>query len=169
VKDVIGRFTPEQASLVVSGLIGFVTPWVVALVNNRRMTDQVRIGIAAFIAFTGAVLQTVLMGNFSLANAATAFFVIYPISQVIYKNVAVKLGVRRLEDITSRGAGADGDGGRDPALPTTSTVEAVEAAIKVAETSPEIAVAAASRHYNVDDVERIAKGAEDVDNGQFNK
>lgn len=166
--DVIGKFTPEQASLVVSGLIGFVTPWVVALVNNRGMTDHVRIAIAAFIALCGAVLQTVLMGNFSFANAATAFFVVYPISQIIYKNVAVKLGVRRLEDATSpRNTTADRDD--DPALPTTSTVEAVEAAIKVAEKAPEIAVAAASRHYNVDDVERIARNAEEVDSGQFNK
>lgn len=96
-----GNFSSLQAIIAVSSVVAFILPYVTALVNNRKMSDLARIAMSAFMALLAAILQVILMNKFDFANLTTAFSVIFPFSIVFYHRIALKLGVRTLENLTS--------------------------------------------------------------------
>jgi hypothetical protein len=121
----IGKFSEMEAYLVVSAIVGFILPYVTALLNHRRMSDGARIAVAAFVAFAAAVMQAILMGKKEWTDVATAFAFIYPLSQTFYRNVAMKLGARALENASSPESLRDRED--DKPLPASSVLEAARA------------------------------------------
>lgn len=122
----IGTFTDAQAQIITGVILSFITPYLTALFTRRKMSDGTKVFIAGVMAFIMAVLTMVLTKkDAELTDIAVAFGLMWPLSQTFFKTIALKLGVRRVEELTTPVA----DRPTSQPLPTTSTAEAAAAII----------------------------------------
>jgi hypothetical protein len=97
----LGTLPPEVAKAVVSAFIGFVLPWLTAVVIQKKWNKRTQTVMAAVVSFGAAFAQCAMSGQLSLADLAASFAVIWPVSQVIYAHVATNLGVWTVEEKTN--------------------------------------------------------------------
>ena len=111
----VGTLSPDVARAVVSAFIGFILPWLTAIVIQNKWNKRTQTIVAAIVAFGAAFVQCALSGQLALANLAASFAVIWPVSQAIYAHVATNLGVWTVEEKTNfdRGASTTGVGDLD--------------------------------------------------------
>lgn len=158
----LGKLEPHVANALLSAFLAYVAPWLTAFVANRKMSDKQRVALAHGIAAFLAILQTIATGGFNVADWAEAFTIILIGSQVFYRNVALKLGVRAFENATSVSNMRDEPG--DVPLPTGSTIEAIKTIDEVADNVSTVANQASGVIKTADIVTRILKGKENDDN-----
>lgn len=95
-------FERAQALLIAGGLVAAILPYVTAIITRRHWSDQVKIFIAALLALLGSVITLLLTGELQgVKSVVAAFTLIFPVSQIFFATVALKLGLRKLEAITT--------------------------------------------------------------------
>jgi len=121
----IGHFSQLQAQIVIGFVVALLLPYITAVFTHYRMNDKQKIAISAIVAFAAACGIVLLTGGWRFTDIATAFSILFPLSQTFFRNIALKLGVQVVEDATS--APDQRRSINDSPLPTTSTIESAVA------------------------------------------
>lgn len=138
----MGKFSEDQAQIVVGALLAMLTPYITALITTRKMSDHAKIAVSALVALVAAIVTMWLTGKLNnVADVATAWALIWPASQTFYRNIALKLGIRRVEELTTPASQKT----EDKPLPTASTIEAAGAMAAANIQTPEAVAEATER------------------------
>ena len=98
----IGNLSADMTMVTVSMLMSFVTPFVVAIFVNMKMSKQTRSLVTLALCLVMAVIGAKLTGRLNdVSNVMAMWAMIVPTAAAIYRNFGQSLGVEKLEWLTS--------------------------------------------------------------------